>query len=140
MCLNRCKKCKGAKINREKSRIEFYVERGAHPGSKIVLPGQGDESVRLQPVPLSSSLQLKTNLSPRYRYRYSSGGFISPRRSIHHSRSHSTRNFHSPPSFLLLLTTELTNNPLDNALRIPARIFSFNPNSSRRARSQSEHA
>ncbi|BGP51812.1 hypothetical protein JCM10450v2_007768 [Rhodotorula kratochvilovae] len=39
-----CKKCKGARIVRDKKRVEFHLERGMHFGEKIVISGEGDES------------------------------------------------------------------------------------------------
>lgn len=41
-----CKKCKGARTVKEKKKLEFFLERGMHAGEKIMLKGEGDESVR----------------------------------------------------------------------------------------------
>lgn len=40
-----CKKCKGAKVVKEKKRQEIYVEKGMPDGHRIILQGQGDEEV-----------------------------------------------------------------------------------------------
>ncbi len=41
----RCKKCKGTKTVKEKTRQEIYVERGMADRQRIVLAGAGDEEV-----------------------------------------------------------------------------------------------
>lgn len=43
----RCKKCKGTKTVKEKTRQEIYVERGMADRQRIVLAGAGDEEVSL---------------------------------------------------------------------------------------------
>lgn len=40
-----CKKCRGNRTTQEKKRVEIYIERGMLPGSRIVVPNEGDESV-----------------------------------------------------------------------------------------------
>lgn len=45
-----CKKCRGKRIVKEKKRVEFFVERGMHPDDTVVLKGEGDELVRLEPL------------------------------------------------------------------------------------------
>lgn len=42
----RCKKCKGERTVPDKKRVEVQVERGMHAGERIVVKGEGDESVR----------------------------------------------------------------------------------------------
>ena len=42
----RCKKCKGNKTVKEKTRQEIYIERGMADRQRIVLAGAGDEEVR----------------------------------------------------------------------------------------------
>lgn len=42
----RCKKCKGKKTVKEKTRQEIFVERGMADRQRIVLSGAGDEEVR----------------------------------------------------------------------------------------------
>lgn len=41
----RCKKCKGERTLPDKKRVEFELERGLHFGERIVVKGEGDESV-----------------------------------------------------------------------------------------------
>lgn len=41
----RCKKCKGNKTVKEKTRQEIYIERGMADRQRIVLAGAGDEEV-----------------------------------------------------------------------------------------------
>lgn len=43
---DRCKKCKGEKIVKEKKRQEIFVEKGMAHQQRIVLAGAGDEEVR----------------------------------------------------------------------------------------------
>lgn len=43
---SRCKKCKGKKTVKEKTRQEIFVERGMADRQRIVLSGAGDEEVR----------------------------------------------------------------------------------------------
>ena len=43
---SRCKKCKGKKTVKEKTRQEIFVERGMSDRQRIVLSGAGDEEVR----------------------------------------------------------------------------------------------
>ena len=43
----RCKKCKGSKTVKEKTRQEIFVERGMADRQRIVLSGAGDEEVRV---------------------------------------------------------------------------------------------
>lgn len=45
----RCKKCKGNKTVKEKTRQEIFIERGMADRQRIVLAGAGDEEVRLFP-------------------------------------------------------------------------------------------
>ena len=44
-CSTRCKKCKGHKTVKEKTRQEIYIERGMADRQRIVLAGAGDEEV-----------------------------------------------------------------------------------------------
>jgi hypothetical protein len=44
---DRCKKCKGTKTVKEKTRQEIHVEKGMTNGQRIVLHGAGDQEVRL---------------------------------------------------------------------------------------------
>lgn len=41
----KCKKCKGKKVLKEKKRIEFMIEPGTEDGERIALRGEGDEAV-----------------------------------------------------------------------------------------------
>ena len=41
----RCKKCKGEKVVKEKTRQEVRIERGMSDGQRIVLAGAGDQEV-----------------------------------------------------------------------------------------------
>lgn len=43
----RCKRCKGKKTVKEKTRQEIFVERGMADRQRIVLSGAGDEEVCL---------------------------------------------------------------------------------------------
>lgn len=42
---DRCKRCKGKKVMKEKKRVEFQVEPGTEHGERIALKGEGDEEV-----------------------------------------------------------------------------------------------
>lgn len=42
---DRCKKCKGTKTVKEKTRQEIHVEKGMTNGQRIVLHGAGDQEV-----------------------------------------------------------------------------------------------
>jgi len=42
---DRCKKCKGAKVTKEKKRVEFTIDPGTEDGERIALKGEGDEEV-----------------------------------------------------------------------------------------------
>lgn len=44
---HRCKKCKGRKTVKEKTRQEIFIERGMGDRQRIVLSGAGDEEVRV---------------------------------------------------------------------------------------------
>lgn len=46
---DRCKKCKGEKVVKEKARQEIHVERGMPDGQRIVLVGSGDQEPGLPP-------------------------------------------------------------------------------------------
>nr|XP_019046093.1 chaperone regulator [Kwoniella bestiolae CBS 10118]OCF25023.1 chaperone regulator [Kwoniella bestiolae CBS 10118] len=39
----KCKKCKGLKVTKEKKRIEFMIDPGTEDGERIALRGEGDE-------------------------------------------------------------------------------------------------
>ncbi|WWC93982.1 hypothetical protein V866_000820 [Kwoniella sp. B9012] len=39
----KCKKCKGLKVTKEKKRIEFMIDPGTEDGERIALKGEGDE-------------------------------------------------------------------------------------------------
>ena len=41
----RCKKCKGEKTVKEKTRQEIFIEKGMPDGYRIVLAGAGDQQV-----------------------------------------------------------------------------------------------
>lgn len=43
----KCKKCKGQKVVKEKKRIEFMIDPGTEDGERIALRGEGDEAVRI---------------------------------------------------------------------------------------------
>lgn len=42
---HRCKKCKGEKTVKEKTRQEIFIEKGMPDGYRIVLAGAGDQEV-----------------------------------------------------------------------------------------------
>lgn len=42
---NSCKKCKGSKITKQKTKLELFIEPGSLDGERIVLTGEGDELV-----------------------------------------------------------------------------------------------
>jgi DnaJ-class molecular chaperone len=44
-CVYRCKKCKGTKTVKEKTRQEIHVERGMTNNQRIILAGAGDQQV-----------------------------------------------------------------------------------------------
>ncbi|KAF9237624.1 DnaJ C terminal domain-containing protein [Melanogaster broomeanus] len=46
---DRCKKCKGEKTVKEKTRQEIYVEKGMPDGYRIVLAGAGDQEPNIPP-------------------------------------------------------------------------------------------
>ncbi|ODO08208.1 hypothetical protein I350_03797 [Cryptococcus amylolentus CBS 6273] len=39
----KCKKCKGSRVQKEKKRVEFEIEAGVEDGERIALRGEGDE-------------------------------------------------------------------------------------------------
>lgn len=41
---DRCKRCKGKKVTKEKKRVEFMIEPGTEDGERIALRGEGDEA------------------------------------------------------------------------------------------------
>jgi DnaJ-class molecular chaperone len=41
----RCKKCKGEKVVKEKTRQEIFIEKGMSDRQRIVLAGAGDQEV-----------------------------------------------------------------------------------------------
>lgn len=43
--IRRCKKCKGNKTVKDKTRQEIYIERGMADRQRVVLAGGGDEEV-----------------------------------------------------------------------------------------------
>ena len=45
----RCKKCKGEKVVKVKSRQEIFIEKGMSDGQRIVLAGAGDQEVVFLP-------------------------------------------------------------------------------------------
>jgi DnaJ family protein A protein 2 len=42
---DRCKRCKGKKVMKEKKRVEFQIHPGTEHGERIALKGEGDEEV-----------------------------------------------------------------------------------------------
>ncbi|RUS21939.1 DnaJ C terminal domain-containing protein, partial [Endogone sp. FLAS-F59071] len=40
---DRCKKCKGAKVVKEKKMLDIFIEKGMADGQKIVMAGEGDQ-------------------------------------------------------------------------------------------------
>lgn len=42
---DRCKKCKGAKVVKEKKMLDIFIEKGMADGQKIVMAGEGDQEV-----------------------------------------------------------------------------------------------
>lgn len=45
-CFISCKKCKGDKTVKEKTRQEIFIEKGMPDGYRIVLTGAGDQQVK----------------------------------------------------------------------------------------------
>ncbi|OWZ74394.1 hypothetical protein AYX14_00041 [Cryptococcus neoformans] len=45
----KCKKCKGQKVVKEKKRIEFMIDPGTEDGERIALRGEGDEAPDIPP-------------------------------------------------------------------------------------------
>ncbi|WWC61673.1 uncharacterized protein I303_104258 [Kwoniella dejecticola CBS 10117] len=45
----KCKKCKGSKVTKEKKRIEFMIDPGTEDGERIALRGEGDEEPDVPP-------------------------------------------------------------------------------------------
>lgn len=45
ICQCRCKKCKGDKVVKEKTRQEIFIEKGMVDNQRIVLAGAGDQEV-----------------------------------------------------------------------------------------------
>ena len=43
---HRCKKCKGEKTVKEKTKLEVFVEKGMADKERIILKGQGDQEVK----------------------------------------------------------------------------------------------
>ena len=46
----RCKKCKGEKVVKAKTRQEIFIEKGMSDGQRIVLAGAGDQEVVFLPL------------------------------------------------------------------------------------------
>ena len=44
---DKCKKCKGARITKQKKILELYIPRGSREGEKIVLAGEADQDLSL---------------------------------------------------------------------------------------------
>lgn len=57
---DRCKRCKGKKVMREKKRVEFQIEPGTENGERIALKGEGDEMVSGKNAGSSSNLAWDT--------------------------------------------------------------------------------
>nr|VWO95890.1 Uncharacterized protein [Ganoderma boninense] len=60
---DRCKKCKGAKTVKEKTRQEIYIERGMADRQRIVLAGAGDEEPGIPPGDVVFTLKTKSHES-----------------------------------------------------------------------------
>ena len=46
---DRCKKCEGKKVRKEKKRVEFMIDPGTEDGERIALRGEGDEEPDVPP-------------------------------------------------------------------------------------------
>ncbi|ORY32569.1 chaperone regulator [Naematelia encephala] len=57
----RCKKCKGKKVVREKKRVEFQIEPGTEDGERIALRGEGDEAPDIPPGDVIFHIQHKSH-------------------------------------------------------------------------------
>jgi DnaJ-class molecular chaperone len=44
---DRCKTCHGKKIMRENKVLEVHIDKGMKHGQKIVIHGEGDQTVRI---------------------------------------------------------------------------------------------
>ncbi|KAM5538475.1 hypothetical protein V8D89_007808, partial [Ganoderma adspersum] len=60
---DRCKKCKGIKTVKEKTRQEIYIERGMADRQRIVLAGAGDEEPGVPPGDVIFTLKTKSHES-----------------------------------------------------------------------------
>ncbi|KAH7911354.1 hypothetical protein BJ138DRAFT_1113287 [Hygrophoropsis aurantiaca] len=56
---DRCKKCKGEKIVKEKTRQEIFIEKGMSDGQRIVLAGAGDQEPDIPPGDVIFKLQVE---------------------------------------------------------------------------------
>ncbi|KAL1405948.1 hypothetical protein Q8F55_007630 [Vanrija albida] len=56
---DRCKKCKGKKVMKEKKRVEFHIEPGTEDGERIALRGEGDEEPGVPPGDVIFHIRIK---------------------------------------------------------------------------------
>ena len=42
---DKCKKCKGTKVVKEKKYLDIYIDKGMQDGQKIVMQGEADQEV-----------------------------------------------------------------------------------------------
>ncbi|ORX36865.1 chaperone regulator [Kockovaella imperatae] len=57
----KCKKCKGAKVLRDKKRVEFHIQPGTEDGERIALKGEGDEAPDIPPGDVIFHIHHKTH-------------------------------------------------------------------------------
>ena len=68
---DRCKKCKGDKVVKDKKRVEFQIEPGTENGERIALKGEGDEIVGH-----TSDIAIRLTTSRTYQQETSSSIFV----------------------------------------------------------------
>ncbi|KZO96610.1 DnaJ-domain-containing protein [Calocera viscosa TUFC12733] len=60
---DRCKRCHGKRVTKEKKRLVAHVERGARDGQRIILHGEGDQAPGQQPGDVILRLHLRPHTS-----------------------------------------------------------------------------
>jgi DnaJ family protein A protein 2 len=60
----RCKKCKGAKVRQEATKLDIVIERGMHDGQCIVCKGENDQEVSMTAWGSCRALSLTRLYSP----------------------------------------------------------------------------
>ncbi|WVR07215.1 hypothetical protein IAU60_004256 [Kwoniella sp. DSM 27419] len=61
----KCKKCKGEKVIKEKKRVEFMIDAGVEDGERIALKGEGDEAPEIPAGDVIFLIRHKTHTSFR---------------------------------------------------------------------------